>query len=134
MTITPTPITETASITLTVDPVTNVETDVQHTTVTATTVETTTEVRRNEPSSGSYINPLQRPIATVTSTSTTSTSTITCLNSAYSVPTAAGDLTKRGNNNNIVSAIFPTNWVKSQVSQTCSCLSIPTPTTTVTQL
>ncbi|KAH6995294.1 GLEYA domain-containing protein [Ilyonectria destructans] len=116
VTITPTPVTDTASITLTVELVTNVETEVQHTTVTATTVETTTE------------------IATVTSTSTTSTSTITCLNSAYPVPTAAGDLAKRGNNNNIVSAIFPTNWVKSQVSQACSCLSIPTPTTTVTQL
>lgn len=121
MTITPTPVTDTASITLNVEPVTNVETEIQHTTVTATTVETTTEVRRNKPRSGSHTNLLQRQIATVTSTSTTSTSTITCLNSAYSVPTAAGDLAKRGNNNNnLVSAIFPTNWVKSQVSQACS--------------
>ncbi|KAH7121649.1 GLEYA domain-containing protein [Dactylonectria macrodidyma] len=120
VTITPTPVTDTASITLTVDPITSVETAIQHTTITETTVETTTE------------------IATATSTTTTSTSTITCLNSAYYAPTGAASVAKRGssgsNNDKVVSAIFPALWVKAQISQACSCLSIATPTTTLTKL
>ncbi|KAK9769756.1 hypothetical protein SCAR479_13539 [Seiridium cardinale] len=71
---------------------------------------------------------------TETTTQTTSTSTLTCLNSAYTASTPIGTILKRDGQASKPTYI-PSSWPTTVVSSACSCLSIPThsTTTTVTQ-
>ncbi|KAL5390287.1 hypothetical protein DPSP01_001859 [Paraphaeosphaeria sporulosa] len=123
-TVTPASVTTTTPLTITEDTVTSTQTETA--TVTDTQTITSTSTRTD--------------YATITST--TSTSTITCLNSAYTytAPTGVipGDAAapapegKRGAANYAKPSAIPKDWSQQYISTACSCLSIPTPSTTST--
>ncbi|KAF7558200.1 hypothetical protein G7Z17_g12 [Cylindrodendrum hubeiense] len=100
-------------LTVTGDAITSIETDVQHTTQTQTVIETNTQT------------------VSITITSTTSTSWIGCLNGAYTASEPVGTLRRRNNEDPRPTAI-PDDWNSYKVSRACSCLNVPSPTSTVT--
>ncbi|KAF2443336.1 hypothetical protein P171DRAFT_473647 [Karstenula rhodostoma CBS 690.94] len=123
-TVTPASLTTTTPFTITEDAVTSTQT--QTAIVTDTQTITSTSTRTN--------------YATITST--TSTSTITCLNSAYTYTAPTGVIpedaavpapeVKRGAAYYGKPSAIPKDWSKQYISTVCSCLSIPTPSTTTT--
>ncbi|CAK7221942.1 hypothetical protein SBRCBS47491_004701 [Sporothrix bragantina] len=122
--------------------------DIVSSTITAETV-TSTVVSEDIRSSESTVISTHVSFSTSTITLTTSTTTVTCLNSAYYVPRpfdkrGDGTAKRRARPPTVLNRTpvgeppvlqmpdeIPVDWPASAVSQICSCLALPTPTTTV---